>query len=53
MGDIRQGTLEDANVDLTAELMNMVKAQQAYNGNARALQTNSEMIRSAVDTLIR
>lgn len=53
MGDIRQGTLEAANVDLTAELMNMVKAQQAYNGNARALQTNSEMIRSAVDTLIR
>jgi flagellar hook protein FlgE len=53
MGDIRQGTLEDANVDITSELMSMVKAQQAYNGNARALQTNSEMIRSAVDTLVR
>lgn len=53
LGDIRQGALEAANVDLTAELMHMVQAQQAYNGNARALQTNSEMIRSAVDTLIR
>lgn len=53
MGGIRQGALEEANVNVTAELMQMVRAQQAYNGNARALQTNSEMIRSAVDTLIR
>jgi flagellar hook protein FlgE len=53
MGGIQQGALEAANVDLTAELMHMVQAQQAYNGNARALQTNSEMIRSAVDTLTR
>jgi flagellar hook protein FlgE len=53
MGSIQQGALETANVDLTAELMHMVQAQQAYNGNARALQTNSEMIRSAVDTLTR
>ena len=53
MGSIQQGSLEAANVDLTAELMHMVQAQQAYNGNARALQTNSEMIRSAVDTLTR
>lgn len=53
MGKIQQGALEGANVDLTAELMHMVQAQQAYNGNARALQTNSEMIRSAVDTLTR
>ena len=53
VGDIKQGALESANVDLTAELMRMVQAQQAYNGNARALQTNSEMLRSSIETLIR
>jgi flagellar hook protein FlgE len=53
MGEVKQGALEGANVDLTAELMRMVQAQQAYNGNARALQTNSEMLRSSIETLIR
>ncbi len=52
-GEIKQGVLEGANVDLTAVLMRMVQAQQAYNGNARALQTNSEMLRSSIETLLR
>ncbi len=52
-GDISQGALEQGNVDMTAELLNMIRAQQAYNGNARALQTGSEMLRSAIETLTR
>jgi len=42
-GDILSGTLEQANVDITQELMTMLKAQQLYNGNARMLQTAVEV----------
>jgi flagellar hook protein FlgE len=53
MGEIKQGALEGTNVDLTNEMLHMIQAQQAYNGNARALQTSSEMLRSATETLTR
>jgi flagellar hook protein FlgE len=53
LGSVQQGALEDANVDMTAEMLRMIRAQQAYNGNARALQTGSEMLRSAIENLIR
>ena len=52
-GAINQGVLEASNVDITQELLHMISAQQAYNGNSRALQTESEMLRSAAETLIR
>lgn len=42
-GDILSGTLEQANVDITQELMTMLKAQQLYNGNARMLQAAVEV----------
>lgn len=53
VGEIKQGVLEGANVDLTVEMLHMISAQQAYNGNARALQTSSEMLRSAIETLAK
>jgi flagellar hook protein FlgE len=52
-GSINQGVLESSNVDITQELLHMINAQQAYNGNSRALQTESEMLRSAAETLIK
>ena len=52
-GEIKQGALEGPNVDLTNEMLHMIQAQQAYNGNARALQTSSEMLRSAIETLAK
>ena len=52
-GSINQGVLEASNVDITQELLHMISAQQAYNGNSRALQTESEMLRSAAETLIK
>lgn len=51
LAKVNQGSLEDSNVDLTGEMLHMITAQQAYNGNARALQTSSEMLRSAIETL--
>jgi flagellar basal-body rod protein FlgG len=52
-GSINQGVLEASNVDITQELLHMISAQQSYNGNSRALQTQSEMLRSAAETLIK
>ena len=45
-----QAQLANQQAGLTAGQFN---AQQAYNGNSRALQTESEMLRSAAETLIR
>ena len=50
-GDIRSGMLEESNVDMTAELMEMLRAQQVYNGNARMMQTSVEMISRIVDKI--
>ena len=50
-GDIMSGTLEQANVDITQELMTMLRAQQVYNGNARMLQTEVEIASRIVDKL--
>jgi len=50
-GSITQGSLEQSNVDITGQLVNMIQMQQAYNANAKALQTSSDMIHSAVDDI--
>ncbi len=41
---VQTGGLERSNVDITDELTNMIKAQQQFNGSARLMQTNSEMV---------
>lgn len=46
-----QGNLENSNVDITSELLQMISAQQAYNGNSRALQTGSEMMKSLTEQM--
>ncbi len=50
-GDILSGTLEQANVDITHELMTMLRAQQVYNGNARMLQTAVEVASRITDKI--
>ena len=50
-GDIMSATLEQSNVDITQELMGMLKAQQIYNGNARMLQTAMEVASRITDKL--
>jgi len=42
-GSLAQGFLEMANVDLTAEMKNLIEAQRAYQLNARAISTGDEM----------
>ena len=50
-GDIMSATLEQSNVDITQELMGMLKAQQIYNGNARMLQTAMEVASRITDKI--
>jgi flagellar basal-body rod protein FlgG len=42
--NLKSGWLEASNVDITDELTAMIKAQQQFNGAARLLQTNSELL---------
>jgi len=48
---VMSGSLEASNVDMTNELVQMIKAQQLYNGNARALQTQVEVASRVTDKL--
>ena len=40
-GSLRSGALEESNVDLTAELVNMMTAQRAYQANAQTIKTQA------------
>ncbi len=44
MGLLRSGALEDSNVDLTAELVNMMTAQRAYQANAQTIKTQDQIL---------
>lgn len=43
LGTIRQGFLENANVNVVGELTNLITAQRAYEMNSRVIQTADEM----------
>lgn len=51
LGSLMTGTLEQSNTDITAELLNMLKTQQNYNGNARMLQTYVEIASRLTDKI--
>jgi flagellar hook protein FlgE len=42
-GQIRAGMIEQANVDLTDELVNLIMAQRNYQASAKALETNGKL----------
>lgn len=48
-GTIRAGALEDSNVDLTAELVNMMTAQRAYQANAQTIKTQDQVLQTLVN----
>ena len=50
-GSILSGSLEESNVDITNELVRLIKYQQIYNGNARVLQTMTEVASRVTDKL--
>lgn len=48
-GSLRSGALEDSNVDLTAELVNMMTAQRAYQANAQTIKTQDQVMSTLVN----
>ena len=42
--ELKTGGLEQSNVNVTDELTSMIKAQQQFNGAARLMQANSDMV---------
>lgn len=48
-GSVRQGALEESNVDLTQELVNMIVAQRAYQANAQTIKTQDQVQQTLVN----
>ena len=44
LGTIVQGALEGSNVNVVAELVNMIETQRAYEMNSKAISTNDQMM---------
>jgi flagellar hook protein FlgE len=43
-GEVRSGAVEESNVDLTAELVNMMTAQRNYQANAQTIKTQDQIM---------
>ena len=48
-GGTRAGALEDSNVDLTAELVNMMTTQRAYQANAQTIKTQDQVMQTLIN----
>jgi flagellar basal-body rod protein FlgG len=44
LGTLQQGALESSNVNVVAELVNMIETQRAYEMNSKAISTNDQMM---------
>lgn len=48
LGNLASGSLEDSNVDLTAELVNLIVAQRNYQANAKTIETESTISQTII-----
>ncbi|USX22197.1 flagellar hook protein FlgE [Oxalobacteraceae bacterium OTU3REALA1] len=49
MGSLRASSVETSNVDLTAELVNMITAQRVYQANAQTIKTQDGIMQTLVN----
>ena len=49
LGSLQAGALEESNVDLTAELVNMITAQRNYQANAQTIKTLDQVMQTLVN----
>lgn len=49
LGVLQAGALEESNIDLTAELVNMITAQRNYQANAQTIKTQDQVLQTAVN----
>jgi flagellar hook protein FlgE len=48
-GLIQSGSLEDSNVDITAQLVNMITAQRAFQANAQMISTENQITQTIIN----
>jgi flagellar hook protein FlgE len=48
-GPLQSSALEDSNVDLTAELVNMITQQRVYQANAQTIKTQDQVLQTLVN----
>jgi flagellar hook protein FlgE len=48
LGVLQSGALEESNIDLTAELVNMMTAQRIYQANAQTIRTQDQVLQTLV-----
>ena len=51
LGVVQSSAVEDSNVDLTAELVNMITAQRIYQANAQTIKTQDALLQTLVTGL--
>ena len=49
LGALQANAVEDSNVDLTAELVNMITAQRNYQANAQTIKTQDQIMQTLVN----
>ncbi len=49
LGTLQAGALEESNVDMTAELVNMITAQRIYQANAQSIKTEDQVLQTLVN----
>lgn len=49
LGILQSSAVEDSNVDMTAELVNMITAQRAYQANAQTIKTQDQVLQTLVN----
>jgi flagellar hook protein FlgE len=49
LGALQSGALEESNVDMTAELVNMITAQRVYQANAQTIKTEDQVMQTLVN----
>lgn len=49
LGVLQSGALEESNVDLTAELVNMITAQRVYQANAQSIRAEDAVLQTIVN----
>ena len=49
LGVLKAGAVEESNVDLTAELVNMITAQRVYQANAQTIKTQDQILQTIVN----
>jgi flagellar hook protein FlgE len=49
LGTLQAGSLEEANVDLTQELVDMITAQRVYQANAQTIRTQDQVLQTIVN----